>query len=134
MRIIFNSFCLFIFLLLQFLNIIICLSTVITASDRKAVISARHRIDLLIETSRKKIHYTHFLSIPLNKKEIIDNYNSFKNNVLGKYDKTTYNIDESLFQTPSKLHLTIGMLKLLDDNEKKQAIEALMNCKEKIIE
>lgn len=70
----------------------------------------------------------------MNKREIIDNYNSFKNNVLEKYDKTTYNIDESLFQTPSKLHLTIGMLKLLDDNEKKQAIEALMNCKEKIIE
>jgi len=87
-----------------------------------------------METSRKKIHYTHFLSIPLNKKEIMDNYNSFKNDVLEKYDKTAYNIDESLFQTPSKLHLTIGMLKLLDDNEKKQAIDALMDCKEKIIE
>lgn len=87
-----------------------------------------------METSRKKIHYTHFLSIPLNKKEIMDNYNSFKNDVLEKYDKIAYNIDESLFQTPSKLHLTIGMLKLLDDNEKKQAIDALMNCKEKIIE
>lgn len=87
-----------------------------------------------METSRKKIHYTHFLSIPLNKKEIMDNYNSFKNDVLENYDKTAYNIDKSLFQTPSKLHLTIGMLKLLDDNEKKQAIDALMNCKEKIIE
>lgn len=64
----------------------------------------------------------------------MDNYNSFKNDVLEKYDKIAYNIDESLFQTPSKLHLTIGMLKLLDDNEKKQAIDALMNCKEKIIE
>lgn len=70
----------------------------------------------------------------MNKKDIMDNYNSFKNDVLEKYDKTAYNIDEALFQTPSKLHLTIGMLKLLDDNEKKQAIDALMNCKEKIIE
>lgn len=107
---------------------------VITAADQKAIISARHRIDLLVETSRKKIHYTHFLSIPLNKKEIIDNYNSFKDDVLKKYGKTEYNIDESLFQTPSKLHLTIGMLKLLDDKEKKQAIDALMSCKEKIID
>jgi len=89
---------------------------------------------LLIEASKKKIHYTHFLSIPLNKKGIIDKYISFKNDVLEKYNKTTHNIDESLFQTPSKLHLTIGMLKLFDDNEKQHAIHALMNCKENIIE
>ncbi|XP_050464679.1 uncharacterized protein LOC126858419 [Cataglyphis hispanica] len=107
---------------------------VITASDQQAVISARHRIDLLIANSRKKICYTHFLSIPLNKKEIIDKYNSFKDDVLKKYNKTAYNIDESLFQMPSKLHLTIGMLKLLDDDEKKQAIDALLNCKEEIID
>lgn len=74
------------------------------------------------------------MSIPLNKKGIIDNYNSFKDDILEKYGKTEYNIDESLFQTPSKLHLTIGMLKLLDDDEKKQAIDALMSCKEIIIE
>ncbi|CAL1684825.1 unnamed protein product [Lasius platythorax] len=107
---------------------------VITAADHKAIISARHRIDLLVETSRKKIRYTHFLSIPLNKKGIIDNYNSFKDDVLEKYGKTAYNIDETLFQASSKLHLTIGMLKLLDDNEKKQAVNALMSCKEKIID
>lgn len=106
---------------------------VITARDRKAIVSARHRIDLLVEASRKKIRYTHFVSIPLNTKEIIDKYNSFKNDILEKYDKATYNIDESLFQTSSKLHLTIGMLKLLDDNEKEQAVNALRNCKENII-
>ncbi|XP_024883318.1 activating signal cointegrator 1 complex subunit 1 isoform X4 [Temnothorax curvispinosus] len=113
---------------------------VITGRDRKAIISARHRIDLLIEASKKKIHYTHFLSIPLNKKEIIDKYISFKNGVLKNYDtynlhtKSTYNIDESLFQTPAKLHLTIGMLKLFDDNDKQHAIDALKECKEYIIE
>lgn len=107
---------------------------VITGRDRNAVISARHRIDLLVEASRKKIRYTHFLSIPLNKEGIIDKFHSFKNDVLEKHDKSTHNIDESLFQTPSKLHLTIGMLKLLDDDEKKQAIDALMTCKENIID
>lgn len=106
---------------------------VITARDRKAIVSARHRINLLMEASRKKIRYTHFLSIPLNTEEIIDEYNTFKNDILEKYDKAMYNIDESLFQNPSKLHLTIGMLKLLDDNEKQQAVDALINCKENII-
>lgn len=89
---------------------------------------------MLIETLKKKIHYTHFLSIPLNKKEIIDKYISFKNDVLEQYNKTTHNIDESLFQKPCKLHLTIGMLKLFDDDDKKQAIDALSDCKENIIE
>ncbi|XP_011704169.1 PREDICTED: activating signal cointegrator 1 complex subunit 1 isoform X3 [Wasmannia auropunctata] len=106
---------------------------VITGRERKAVISARNRIDLLIETLKKKIHYTHFLSIPLNKKGIMDKYLSFKNEVLEKYNKTTHNIDESLFQTTSKLHLTIGMLKLFDDNDKKHAVDVLMDCKENII-
>jgi len=73
------------------------------------------------------------LSIPLNKKEIIDKYISFKNDVLEKYNKTTHNIDETIFQNPSKLHLTIGMLKLFDDNEKQHAIDALKDCKENII-
>lgn len=88
---------------------------------------------MLIEASKKKIHYTHFLSIPLNKEDIIDKYISFKNDVLEKYSKTTYNIDESLFQTPSKLHLTIGMLKLFDDYEKQHAFDALKDCKEYVI-
>ncbi|EZA56279.1 activating signal cointegrator 1 complex subunit 1 isoform X2 [Ooceraea biroi] len=105
----------------------------ILGRDRKAIISARHRIDLLIEDVRKKKRYTHFLSIPLNKQEIIDNFNSFKTDVLEKYAKSTRNIDESLFQTASKLHITIGMLKLFDDNEKKQAFDVLNDCKEKVI-
>lgn len=88
---------------------------------------------MLIEASKKKIRYTHFLSIPLNKEEIINKYISFKNDILEKYSKTAYNIDESLFQTPAKLHLTIGMLKLFDNYEKQHAFEALEDCKEHVI-
>jgi len=96
-------------------------------------LSARHRIDLLAENLRKTKRYTHFLSIPLNKQEIINNFNIFKNNVLEKHSKSIHNIDESVFQIPSKLHMTIGMLKLFDDNEKKQAFDVLNDCKDKII-
>ncbi|XP_020296338.1 activating signal cointegrator 1 complex subunit 1 isoform X2 [Pseudomyrmex gracilis] len=107
---------------------------VIIARDRKTVSSAKNRIDLLIEASKKKINFTHFLSIPLNKKNIIDKFNLFKTDVLKRYDKATYNIDETLFQTPCKLHLTIGVLKLFDDNDKEHAINALKKCKEDIID
>lgn len=116
-----------------------CFIIVITARNREAIISARHRIQLLMESSKKNINYTHFLSIPLNKQGIIDNFNSFKTDTLEKYNwrngkAEQYKIDESLFQTPSKLHLTIGMLKLLDDDEKKRAVNALTSCKKQVIE
>lgn len=106
----------------------------ITGQTRNAIVSARHRIDLIIQSSRKKVRYTHFLSIPLNKEDIINKFSLFKNDILEKYNNIAYNIDELLFQTSSKLHITIGMLTLVDDNENKQAVDALINCKENIIE
>ncbi|KAL2715647.1 activating signal cointegrator 1 complex subunit 1 isoform X2 [Vespula squamosa] len=107
---------------------------VIIGSDRRGILSARHRIDLIIEVSRKKLSYTHFLSIPLNTDEIIKNFNSFKNDVIQKFGGDITGIDEIIFQKPSKLHLTIGMLTLLDEEERKQAVQTFMDCKQHIID
>ncbi|XP_014610140.1 PREDICTED: activating signal cointegrator 1 complex subunit 1-like isoform X3 [Polistes canadensis] len=52
---------------------------VIIGSDRKDILSARNRIDIIVEASRKNIRYTHFLSIPLTVEGIIENFNLFKN-------------------------------------------------------
>lgn len=41
-------------------------------------------------------------------------------------------VDESIFQNPDKLHLTIATLVLLDDVEKELAIRTLHECKEEI--
>ncbi|XP_076652158.1 activating signal cointegrator 1 complex subunit 1 [Halictus rubicundus] len=106
---------------------------VITGFYRNGIISARRRIDLLIIAARKKLHYTHFLSIPLNEDHITMKFNEFKNDILTNSGKTSRGVDENIFQTPSKLHMTIGMLKLLDDVEKEQAIKALDYCKENIV-
>lgn len=106
---------------------------VIIGNDCKGIISARHRINLLMEASRKKIKFTHFLSIPLNDGHVIMKFNMFKNEVLTNSGKTSRGVDETIFQTPSKLHLTIGVMKLLDDAERNQAVEALNYCNEHIV-
>ncbi|XP_078043517.1 activating signal cointegrator 1 complex subunit 1 [Augochlora pura] len=99
----------------------------------KGIVTARRRIDILITAARKKQDYTHFLSIPMNNESIITTFNAFTDDVLKNSGKTSRGIDETIFQKPNKLHLTIGMLKLLDDEEREKAIQALNYCKENII-
>ncbi|OAD55577.1 Activating signal cointegrator 1 complex subunit 1 [Eufriesea mexicana] len=106
---------------------------VIIGANRKEIRTVRRRINLLIEATRKKIKSTHFLSIPLNEGHIIMKFNMFKNEVLTNSGKTSRGVDEMIFQTPSKLHLTIALLTLLDDTERNQASEALYYCNEHII-
>lgn len=103
---------------------------VITGYEKKGIRTARRRIDMIIESSRKKIKPTHFLSVPLNDGHIIMKFNEFKAHVLSLNAR---GIDNTIFQTPSKMHLTLGMLLLLDDAERNLAIEALDHCKEHII-
>lgn len=107
---------------------------VIIGSDRRGILSARHRIDLLVEVSRKKFSYTHFISIPLNTDEVIANFNSFKSDVIKKFGGVARGVYEYIFQKPHKLHLTLGMLTLLDDEERKEAKKVFMDCKEHIID
>lgn len=103
---------------------------VIIGSDPRAIKKTRGRINLLMEAARKKLPCTHFLSIPLNEGQIIMNFNMFKNDVLSN---PANGVNETTFRMPSKLHLTIGVLTLLDDAEKERAVKALDFCKEYIV-
>lgn len=60
-------------------------------------------------------------------------FNMFKNEVLTNSGKKSRGVDETIFQTPSKLHLTIGLMTLLDETERNKAIEALNYCNEHIV-
>lgn len=106
---------------------------VIIGANRKEIRTARRRINLLIEETTKKLRFTHFLSIPLNEGHIIMKFNMFKNEILTNSGKTSRGVDEMIFQTPSKLHLTIAALTLLDDTKRNQAAEALYYCHEHIV-
>uniref|UniRef100_A0A8D0C6K8 Activating signal cointegrator 1 complex subunit 1 n=1 Tax=Salvator merianae TaxID=96440 RepID=A0A8D0C6K8_SALMN len=106
---------------------------VITGQHRNGVISARTRIDVLVETFRKKQPFTHFLSFALNQPEIQEKFLQFKEEVLEKCSND-HGVSSSLFQNPAKLHLTIGTLVLLNEQEIQKAQELLQACKEDFID
>lgn len=47
-------------------------------------------------------------------------------------DAQDHGVEESIFQNPAKLHLTIGTLVLLNDTEVRKASEHLQECQNTI--
>lgn len=105
---------------------------VITGQHRNGVISARTRIDVLLDTFRRKQPFTHFLAFFLNEAEVQEGFLKFQEEVLEKCS-TDRGVDSSIFQNPRKLHLTIGMLVLLSEQEIQQTCAMLQRCKEEFI-
>uniref|UniRef100_G1P4W3 Activating signal cointegrator 1 complex subunit 1 n=1 Tax=Myotis lucifugus TaxID=59463 RepID=G1P4W3_MYOLU len=106
---------------------------VITGQHRSGVISARTRIDVLLLTFRRKQPFTHFLSFFLNEAEVQERFLKFQEEVLEKCSMD-HGVDSTIFQNPKKLHLTIGMLVLLSEQEIQQTCEMLKQCKEEFID
>lgn len=175
---------------------LLLLLTVVTAPNKSAVSSAVTRVEVLVESFRKKQPFTHFLSFPLSHPKIQEGFLRFKEVVLeqcsqvllgqettrettvfsnclfcqantkshshyswhgwfieaysylcecrfilrGSFwfhvllssDAQDHGIDESIFQNPAKLHLTIGTLVLLNDTEVRKASEHLQECQNTI--
>ncbi|XP_053442199.1 activating signal cointegrator 1 complex subunit 1 isoform X2 [Nycticebus coucang] len=105
---------------------------VITGQHRNGIISARTRIDVLLDTFRRKQPFTHFLAFFLNEVEVQEGFLRFQEEVLEKCSMD-HGVDSSIFQNPKKLHLTIGMLVLLSEEEVQQTREMLQQCKEEFI-
>ncbi|XP_046446258.1 activating signal cointegrator 1 complex subunit 1-like [Daphnia pulex] len=101
----------------------------ITGMNPKDVTSAFVRISLIVSNARKRMPFTHFVSIPLTTPEIKTRFLQFKNDVL-RFSRGA--IEDDLFQNPDKLHLTIGTLVLLTNNDRIQAAQSLQNCKSRI--
>ncbi|GAB5578463.1 activating signal cointegrator 1 complex subunit 1 isoform X2 [Prionailurus iriomotensis] len=133
---------------------------VITGQHRSGVISARTRIDVLLLTFRRKQPFTHFLAFFLNEVEVQERFLKFQEEVLEKCSMhislqddfilvggwgrrsgtlkfqcgLDHGVDSTIFQNPRKLHLTIGMLVLLSEQEIQQTCEMLQQCKEEFID
>ncbi|XP_011617159.2 activating signal cointegrator 1 complex subunit 1 [Takifugu rubripes] len=100
---------------------------VITGFHKASVSSAVTRVEVLVESFRKKQPFTHFLSFPLNHPQVQEGFLKFKEEVLQQCSKD-HGVEESIFQNPAKLHLTIGTLALLNDMEVRKACEHLEEC------
>lgn len=106
---------------------------VITGQHRSGVVSARTRIDVLVDSFRKKQPFTHFLSFALNQPALQEKFLQFKEEVLEKCSKD-HGVSSSLFQNPAKLHLTLGTLVLLNEQEIQKACDLLQRCKEDFVD
>ena len=101
-------------------------AVVISGRSRSDVLQACERIELMVESSRRKMGFTHFLSIPLNTARMQESFVDFRTKVLEhvgavsgvKVAVDERRIDETVFQTPSLLHLTIGVLALMGESRK----------------
>uniref|UniRef100_A0A8D8XG39 Activating signal cointegrator 1 complex subunit 1 n=1 Tax=Cacopsylla melanoneura TaxID=428564 RepID=A0A8D8XG39_9HEMI len=105
---------------------------VISSYSEKNIASAKRRLDLLLVFARKKIPYTHLLSIPMNVPNLQERFAKFKDLVLSDFSHCR-GVEEALFQEPGRLHITMGMLMLADSVERDEAVEALQRCGNDVI-
>ena len=63
--------------------------TEITASTAQAVISTKTRIEILIDSVRPSLPWTHFISIPLNTSSFIQQFELFKSQVMEQSSKAS---------------------------------------------
>uniref|UniRef100_A0A1B6FIS2 K Homology domain-containing protein n=1 Tax=Cuerna arida TaxID=1464854 RepID=A0A1B6FIS2_9HEMI len=108
------------------------LDIVITGSNKRDVAAARRRIEMTIMSYRSKQQATHFISIPMVNPEVKAKFIEFKDIVLKDY--RTRGVDESIFQNPEKLHLTLCTMVLNDNFERSEAVKVMESCKRDVID
>lgn len=80
-----------------------------------------------------KQRFTHFLSISFATDEIKRNFSLFRDEI--RSNPETSHLHESMIQLPEKLHITISMLVLNDDDKSEAvALDYLKSCKSSIID
>jgi 2'-5' RNA ligase len=78
-----------------------------------AVRMAQLRIDTIMTEMKDKVDYTHFVSIPLGPiPSAKAAFNSAIEDMKHALINDDTNVDESIFQTPAKMHITLLMLRL----------------------
>ncbi|XP_037554728.1 activating signal cointegrator 1 complex subunit 1 isoform X1 [Dermacentor silvarum] len=105
-----------------------CEDVIITGQREQDVESAHLRISATVSGMRQHEHYTHFVCFPLNNQKLGGTLEEFKEIVMKSC--TGRGLDASLFVNKQKLHLTIGMLVLLDAKECSMAQKVLEGCKD----
>ncbi|XP_046961793.1 activating signal cointegrator 1 complex subunit 1 [Vanessa cardui] len=96
-----------------------------------SVKAAKRRINIIVISSRMKQKSTHFISIPMNFPNIIKQFENFKECVLRECEGK--GLEESLFIRGEKLHLTVGVMCLMDNEERLAASKLLTEAREKCI-
>lgn len=87
----------------------LCFPAVITGQQRGGVISARTRINVLLDSFRKKQPFTHFLSFALNQPVVQEKFLQFKEEVLEKCSQVRIRVRAPARENPfSSVSFTEG--------------------------
>lgn len=100
---------------------------VVQAATRKHLIAAKKRIEVITWSNRSREPATHFIGIPLNTDVIQNGLEKFRKQVLYECPDTD-GMSEALFQSPAKLHLTLVMIRIFNQEEEKRAIKEIHEC------
>lgn len=83
---------------------------------------AKMRVSNILQNlSRGNVSFTHLVTIPFNIADFIESFLTFKKTVLNDFSHCR-GVDEMLFQNAKKLHLTVSVLALNNDEEISKAI------------
>ncbi|XP_022124536.2 activating signal cointegrator 1 complex subunit 1 [Pieris rapae] len=96
-----------------------------------SVKAARRKINMIVTSARMKQKSTHFIALPMNNAEIVKNFENFKELVLQNCQGR--GLDESIFIRASKLHITVGVMCLMDNEERLLASKYLAEVKDHIM-
>ncbi|CAH1117508.1 unnamed protein product [Phaedon cochleariae] len=105
---------------------------VIRGDTKENVLEALEHMVNAVGQIRSRHAPLQFLSVRCSSEEIQSNFGRFKSEILAD-EKNIRGMEESIFQRDFKLHLTIDVLVLLDENEKNEAIAALKEYNELIM-
>ncbi|XP_037950604.1 activating signal cointegrator 1 complex subunit 1-like [Teleopsis dalmanni] len=100
-------------------------SLIIKGKSRSNLLAARDKINEILISLRKRLLKTHFVGIDLHKSDIREKFIDFRTQVL---EKSYPGIDERLFMSDNRLHLTLQTCVLLDEIERTEAVKILQNC------
>eukprot|EP01087_Luapelamoeba_hula_P000378 TRINITY_DN10272_c0_g1_i1.p1 TRINITY_DN10272_c0_g1~~TRINITY_DN10272_c0_g1_i1.p1 ORF type:complete len:252 (-),score=43.29 TRINITY_DN10272_c0_g1_i1:636-1391(-) len=88
----------------------------ISARTKRSIASAKRRIDEVLQQSREKLPFTHFISMPLT--SLKGSVKTFYDELLSGFTSAnTRGFDDSLLLPPAQLHITLLMLKLYSPEE-----------------
>uniref|UniRef100_A0A0N4W5B0 KH domain-containing protein n=1 Tax=Haemonchus placei TaxID=6290 RepID=A0A0N4W5B0_HAEPC len=87
------------------------------------------RIEFLVAEARKTAPLTHFVAVPCAQSEIVQSFELFKEAVINNPRVPEESRKAELFTSPIKMHITVCVLWLFDEEEQKKAIDVINECR-----
>ncbi|KAJ2252729.1 activating signal cointegrator 1 complex subunit [Coemansia sp. RSA 455] len=94
------------------------------------VAAATKRIQKIVDDNTQNIPYTHFISLPISDSDVHRRVSGFQNEI----KEFLRGADSSSMCDPVKLHVTVGMLRLLNSEQVAGAVELLKSLQPQVHE